>query len=80
MLDLLRPLPIATLNVDALLESLIYAAAAVVFVAVLLFIFVKVMPFSVRKEIEEDQNTSLGIIMGSLILGICYIIGRTFGG
>ncbi len=80
MIHPLRPLPIATLNVDALLESLIYAAAAVVFVAVLLFIFVKVMPFSVRKEIEEDQNTSLGIIMGSLILGICYIIGRTFGG
>ena len=80
MFDSLRPYPLAALNVDAFVESLVYAVAAVVFVAVLLFVFVKVMPFSVRKEIEEDQNTSLGIIMGSLILGICYIIGRTFGG
>lgn len=74
MIHPLRPLPIATLNVDALLESLIYAAAAVVFVAVLLFIFVKVMPFSVRKEIEEDQNTSLGILMGSVLIGLAIIM------
>ena len=29
---------------------------------------------SIRKEIEEDQNTSLGIILGSLIIGISIII------
>jgi len=27
-------------------------------------IFVKLSPFSVRKEIEEDQNTALAIILG----------------
>ena len=80
MNHLLPHLPVAVLNVDALLESLVYAAAAVFFLTVVFTIFVKVMPFSVRKEIEEDQNTSLGIILGAIILGICYIIGRTFGG
>jgi uncharacterized membrane protein YjfL (UPF0719 family) len=35
---------------------------------------VRIVPFSVRKEIEEDQNTSLGIIMGSIIIGISIII------
>lgn len=69
-----------TFDFSLLTESLLYAGAAVVFLALVFFIFVKVMPFSVKKEIEEDQNTALGIIMGSVILGVCYIIGRTFGG
>ena len=37
-------------------------------------IFNKLMPFSVRKEIEEDQNTSLGIIIGSFLIGLAMII------
>jgi len=32
------------------------------------------------KEIEEDQNTSLGIIMGSLILGIALILAAAIHG
>ncbi len=34
----------------------------------------KVAPFSIRKEIEEDQNTSLGIIIGAVIVGLSIII------
>ncbi len=34
----------------------------------------KVAPFSVRKEIEEAQNTALGILMGSVIIGLAIII------
>ncbi|MEO1365965.1 MAG: DUF350 domain-containing protein [Acidobacteriota bacterium] len=34
----------------------------------------KVTPFSVRKEIEEDQNVALGIILGAVILGISIIV------
>ena len=37
-------------------------------------IFNKLMPFCVRKEIEEDQNTSLGIIIGSFLIGLALII------
>jgi putative membrane protein len=38
------------------------------------WIVTMVTPFSVRKEIEEDQNTSLGIIIGSVIIGLSIII------
>jgi len=34
-------------------------------------------PFSVKKEIEDDQNISLGIIIGSIIIGISVIIAAT---
>jgi len=41
---------------------------------------IKVLPFSLRKEFEEDQNTSLGIVLGALILGISIIIAAAIHG
>ena len=38
------------------------------------WLITKVTPFSIRKEIEDDQNTSLGIIIGSVIIGLSIII------
>ena len=43
-------------------------------------IVVLVAPFSVKKEIEEDQNTSLAIIIGALIIGIAMIIAAAIQG
>ena len=37
-------------------------------------LMVKISPFSVKKEIEEDQNTSLGIIYGSVFIALAIII------
>jgi putative membrane protein len=34
----------------------------------------KVLPFSLRKEIAEDQNLSLGIILAAFIIGLSTII------
>ena len=33
-----------------------------------------VLPFSIKKEITEDQNVGLGIILGSFVIGISIII------
>ncbi len=38
-----------------------------------------VTPFSIRKEIETDQNTSLAILMGSALIGIAIILGSLVG-
>lgn len=35
----------------------------------------KFAPFSIRKEIEEDQNTALGILMGCMFIAIAIVIG-----
>jgi len=43
-------------------------------------VLVKILPFSLRKEIEVDQNTSLGIVLGCLILGISIIIAAAIHG
>jgi putative membrane protein len=43
-------------------------------------IVVLVAPFSVKKEIEEDHNTSLAIIIGAIIIGIAMIISAAIQG
>jgi len=40
----------------------------------------KLAPFSIRKEIEQDQNTALAILMGSVILGVAHIIASAITG
>ena len=43
-------------------------------------IIVKVTPFSIRKELEIDQNTALGVVLGSVILGIAIIVAAAIHG
>jgi uncharacterized membrane protein YjfL (UPF0719 family) len=33
-----------------------------------------ISPVSIRKEIEDDQNTSLGIVIGAVMIGIAIIV------
>jgi uncharacterized membrane protein YjfL (UPF0719 family) len=60
--------------IQGIVQSLIFTAIGVVVFAVTFFLIVKALPFSVRKEIEEDQNTSLGILLGSVFIGLAIII------
>lgn len=41
---------------------------------------VKVTPFSIRKEIEDDQNTALAIVIAAVILGLALIISAALHG
>ncbi len=43
-------------------------------------IIVKATPFSIRKELEEDQNTAIAIVIGSVIIGIALIIAAAIQG
>ncbi len=51
----------------------------VMFVATFMAI-VKAAPFSVRKEIEEDQNVALAIMIAAVILGIAIIVAAAVHG
>ena len=68
------------LFVAHLVAALAFALVGLVFFAVAFWIMNKVIPFSVRKEIEDDQNVALGIVMGSVIIGIAIIIGMAIQG
>lgn len=74
------PLLSALVDTGSILSALIYSAIGIVLFALAFLVIVKIAPFSIRKEIEEDQNTSLGIIIGAVILGISLIISSAVQG
>ena len=65
---------------DHLISAAAFALLGMALFGVAWIIVVKVSPFSIRKEIEEDQNTALGVILGSLIIGISIIIAAAVSG
>jgi putative membrane protein len=67
----LGPLVVATLAFS-ILGILLFALA--------FWIIVKTSPFSVRKELEEDQNVALAIVIASVIIGIALIISAAVNG
>ena len=55
-------------------ETAIYSIVGIILMG-LGFLLVKFFtPFSIKKEIEDDQNISLGIIIAAIILGISIIV------
>lgn len=65
---------------EVLVTALIFVLIGLVVFAIAFLIVVKASPFSVRKEIEEDQNTALAIIIGAMIIGIALIIAAAIQG
>lgn len=63
-----------------LLLAVVFTIIGLSLFAACLWIIVKVAPFSIRKEVEEDQNIALGIIIGSMILGIAIILAAAMIG
>ena len=68
MLLLIAPL------LESLLNVAVYTLAGLLLFALAFFVMGKATPFSIRKEIEEDQNVALAIVIGSVIIGIALII------
>ena len=63
-----------------LATTLIFVFIGLVIFVLAYLIVVLVAPFSVKKEIEEDHNTALAIIIGAMIIGIAMIIAAAIQG
>jgi putative membrane protein len=63
-----------------LVASLVYSLLGMVVFGLGFLILRWVSPFSVRKEIEDDQNTALGIVIGSIVIGLAIIIAAAIHG
>ena len=66
--------------VESLLNVAVYSLAGLLLFALAFFVMGKATPFSIRKEIEEDQNVALAIVIGSVIIGIALIIVASIAG
>ncbi len=66
--------------IQPIILSVVFTVIGLILFGICLLLVVKLAPFSVRKEIEEDQNIALGIIVGSMILGIAIILAAAMLG
>lgn len=63
-----------------LLAAVIFSLVGVAVLAICFKLMSKFTPFSIKKEIEEDQNVALAIIMGAVIIGMSIIIAAAIIG
>ena len=54
--------------------TLVFVVIGLIVFALAFLVIAKATPFSVRKEIEEDQNVALAIVIAAVILGSALII------
>ena len=66
--------------VDLIIETLAFTLIGLLLFAIAFWIIVKVSPFSIRKELEDDQNIALGIVIASVIIGIAMIVSAAIHG
>ena len=65
---------------EAAISSAVFAGIGLVVFGLAFWIMNKLAPFSVKKEIEDDQNIALAVIMAGVIIGISLIISSAVGG
>jgi uncharacterized membrane protein YjfL (UPF0719 family) len=63
---------------EVLVTTLIFVFIGLVFFAIAYAVLSRIFP--IRKEIEEDQNVALGIVIGSIMIGIAIIIAAAIHG
>ena len=60
--------------------TVVFVVLGLIVFALAFLVIAKATPFSVRKEIEEDQNIALAIVIGAVILGSALIIAAAIHG
>ncbi|MDP2274436.1 MAG: DUF350 domain-containing protein [Archangium sp.] len=72
------------LNLDALIRgavaSLLFSVIGILVFVAGFFVVRKLLPFDVHKELEVDQNTAVGLVVASFILGLAFIVGMSIHG
>lgn len=66
--------------VPVLVTTLVFVLLGLLIFALAFVIISKATPFSVRDEIEKDQNVALAIVIASVILGCAIIIAAAIHG
>ena len=63
-----------------LLAAIIFSVIGLAVLALAFWLIERFAPFPIRRELEEDQNTALAIVIGSVMIGISIIIAAAIHG
>jgi putative membrane protein len=65
---------------EAIISTAVFSLLGIAVFALAFVLMTKVAPFSVKKEIEEDHNIALAVIMAGVLIGISLIISGAVSG
>ena len=68
------------LMLQHLIAAVVFAVVGIVVLALSFWLMEKITPFSIVKEIEEDQNVALAIIVGAVVIAVSLIIAAAILG
>lgn len=60
--------------------SIVYSLLGLAMFALAYKVLGVILPFSIHKELEEDQNTAVGIVLGCMMLGLAIVIAAAIHG
>jgi uncharacterized membrane protein YjfL (UPF0719 family) len=66
--------------VQQVIGTIVFTCIGLMFFLLSDYIVERVMPRALRKGIEEDKNVALAIVVGSVILGIAFIVAAAVRG
>ena len=62
------------MNIGALANALVYSVLGILIFVIAFVIIDKMTPYHLWKEIVEDKNVALAVLIGALSIGMCIII------
>lgn len=62
-----------------MVASVVYSLIGVGIFAVAFLLMERIAPFSLRKELAEDDNVAVGVLLGSVVIGLSIIIASAIG-
>ncbi|MBX2810296.1 MAG: DUF350 domain-containing protein [Myxococcales bacterium] len=62
-----------------LTASIVFSLVGVGIFMVAFLVMERIAPFSLRKELAEDDNVAVGIVLGSVVIGLSIIIASAVG-
>lgn len=65
---------------NGILSTIIYGLVGIILAVVAIKVIDVITPGHLYKQLTEDKNVALAIVVGGLILGICIIIAAAIAG
>ena len=57
-----------------LIPTAVYFVVGLVMFGISIMLMEKLTPFSIRKEIEQEQNVALGVIVGGTLIALAILL------
>ena len=66
--------------INGVIMTVVYSALGIVMALIAYRLIDVITPGNLSKELTEDHNVALGIVVGAMILGVCIIIAASMVG